>query len=92
MKNVDGDTLFISSFSLHFLILSPFPLHFLILTLFSHSQAGRLAQLVQPWTAKIVNDDDDNDDDDDSDDDKLEEAEKLFKVFAEAASKKWNSG
>ena len=33
-------------------------------------------------TVKIINDDDDDDDD------KLEEAEKLFKVFAEAASKK----
>ena len=38
-----------------------------------------------------INDDDDDDNDDD-DVDKLEEAEKLFKVFAEAASKKWNSG
>ena len=44
-------------------------------------------------TVKVVNDDDDGGDyDDDVDDDKLEEAEKLFKVFAEAASKKWNSG
>ena len=34
--------------SLHFLILSLFPLHFLILSPFSHSQAARLAQLVQP--------------------------------------------
>ena len=34
--------------SLHFLILSPFPLHFLTLSPFFHSQAGRLAQLVQP--------------------------------------------
>ena len=34
--------------SLHFLILSIFPLHFLILSPFSHSQAARLAQLVQP--------------------------------------------
>ena len=31
-----------------FPILSLFPLHFLILSPFSHSQAGRLAQLVQP--------------------------------------------
>ena len=35
--------------SLHFLILSPLPLHFCILSPFSHSQAGRLSQLVQAW-------------------------------------------
>ena len=34
--------------SLHFLILSPFPLHFLILSPFPHSQAARLAKVVQP--------------------------------------------
>ena len=38
-ENVESESLSISSLSLHLTILSPF----------SHSQAGRLAQLVQPW-------------------------------------------
>ena len=53
--------------------------------------SGNKAEELQNWlkTVKIVNDDDDYDYyDDDVEDDKLEEAEKLFKVFAEAASKK----
>ena len=53
--------------------------------------SGNKTEQLQNWlkTVKIVNDDDDYDYyDDDVEDDKLEEAEKLFKVFAEAASKK----
>lgn len=40
--------LILSPFPLNFIILSPFPLNSLILSPFSHSQAARLAQLVQP--------------------------------------------
>ena len=46
--------LIFSPFPLNFLILSPFPLHSLILSPFSHSQAARLAHIVQPCWLPIT--------------------------------------